>query len=163
MKKGKWNIIDWIIIGLIIACAVGVFVRFGQSDTKLSNVMSEIVYTMEVKNIRPYSVTALEKKGDLWDPKLKKRMGTILDVQVSDAMEGGHLVNGTYVVAPIPGRHDVLLTIQTKGKVSNTSIYAESTQEICVGKEYTMQTPWSIVTGTVRSVELLPATNQVSN
>ena len=151
-NKKKVNIIDILIIAAILVGIAGVVIRFGSGNSRMANAMSKIEYTVEVKGLRDYSVDALQKKGDVWDPKLKKSMGTITNISVKDAVGEDQLTNGTYVKAPIPERYDVLITIETTGKVSDTAYYSSASNELCLGKDYTLYTQWSSFYGTIQEI-----------
>lgn len=146
------NIIDGIVILLILVCIAGIGIRFsGTKDLSAT----KIEYQVELKGIRDFSVAALSKKGEVFDPKLKKSMGTIVDLAVTGAMGEKEMADGTNVIAPIPERYDVVLTIQTDGSVGESSYYSSASNELCIGKTYELYTKWSSCFGTIRKVTVL--------
>ena len=148
----KMNFADVIIILLILICIVGIAIRFsGTNDLSAT----KIEYQIELKGIRDYSVAALEKRGEVFDPKLKKSMGTIVDLAVTGAMGEKEMADGTNVIAPMPERYDVILTIQTDGSVGESSYYSSASNELCIGKTYELYTKWSSCFGTIRKVTVL--------
>ncbi len=148
----KINFADGIIILLILICIAGIAIRFsGTNDLSAT----KIEYQIELKGVRDYSVASLEKKGDVFDPKLKKSMGTIVDVAVTGAMGEEEMANGTNVISPMPERYDVVLTIQTEGSVGESSYYSSASNELCIGKTYELYTKWSSCYGTIRKVTVL--------
>ncbi len=148
----KMNFADVIIILLILICIVGIAIRFsGTNDLSAT----KIEYQIELKGVRDYSVAALEKRGEVFDPKLKKSMGTIVDLAVTGAMGEKEMADGTNVIAPMPERYDVILTIQTDGSVGESSYYSSASNELCIGKTYELYTKWSSCFGTIRKVTVL--------
>lgn len=148
----KINVVDIVILLLLILCVGGIAIRFsGTKDLSAT----KIEYTLKLKGVRDYSVTALEKKGNVYDPKLKKQMGTIVDVAVEDAVGEEKTADGRNVIAPIPERYDVTLTIQTDGSVGESAYYSAASNELCVGKTYEMYTKWSSCYGTIDRVTVL--------
>ncbi|MDY4976339.1 MAG: DUF4330 domain-containing protein [Clostridia bacterium] len=148
----KINVVDIVILLLLILCVGGIAIRFsGTKDLSAT----KIEYTLKLKGVRDYSVTALEKKGNVYDPKLKKQMGTIVDVAVEDAVGEEKTADGRNVIAPIPERYDVTLTIQTDGSVGESAYYSAASNELCVGKTYEMYTKWSSCYGTIERVTVL--------
>lgn len=148
----KIHPVDIVILCLLILCVVGIGIRF--SGTKNLSA-TKIEYAVELKGVRDYSVKALQKAGNVYDPKLKKQMGTIVDVSVADAIGEKETAAGVAVKAPIPGRYDVTLTIQTEGSVGESSYYSAASNELCVGKIYEMYTKWSSCYGTIRQVRVV--------
>ncbi len=148
----KINLVDVIVILLLLVCIAGIAIRFsGANDLSAT----KIEYQIELKGIRDYSVAALEKKGEVFDPKLKKSMGTIVDIAVTGAMGEKEMADGTNVIAPMPERYDVVLTIQTDGSVGESAYYSSASNELCVGKTYELYTQWISSFGTIRKVTVL--------
>lgn len=148
----KFNIVDVIVVLLLLVSVIGIGIRFsGKNDLSAT----KIEYQVELKGIRDYSVDALQKKGNVYDPKLKKCMGTIVDVQVNEAMGEKEMANGVNVRVPIPERYDVILTIQTDGTIGESAYYSSASNEICIGKTYEMYTRWSSCYGTVKHVKVV--------
>lgn len=148
----KVNVVDIIIVLLLVVCVAGILIRF--SGTKNLSA-TKIEYTLNLKGVRDYSVKALEKMGNVYDPKLKKQMGTIVDVAVENAVGEAEMADGRNVTAPIPERYDVTLTIQTDGSVGESAYYSAASNELCVGKTYEMYTKWSSCYGTIERVTVL--------
>ena len=138
----KVNVVDIIIVLLLVVCVAGILIRF--SGTKNLSA-TKIEYTLKLKGVRDYSVKALEKMGNVYDPKLKKQMGTIVDVAVENAVGEAEMADGRNVTAPIPERYDVTLTIQTDGSVGESAYYSAASNELCVGKTYEMYTKWELL------------------
>jgi len=139
----KINIIDVLAVILIITCLVGAYFKFfgGTSEIILQG-NKRIEYVVEVKGVRNYSVTALQRGGVVSDSKTKKPIGEIISVKESPAIGDEQKADGTYVKAPIPDRYDVLVTIQTDGRISSTAYYTSTNTELCVGKEYFMNSTY---------------------
>lgn len=152
IKVKKMNAVDVLIVILLVVCVAGIWIRFsGSRDLSAT----KIEYTLKLKGVRDYSVAALEKKGNVYDPKLKKQMGTIVDVEVLDAVGEEEMANGQNVIAPIPERYDVILTIQTDGSIGESAYYSAASNELCIGKTYEMYTKWSSCYGTIERVTVL--------
>jgi len=153
---GKISIIDICIVLILVLCLGAAYMRFagGMTDITAKNVTIE--YTYEVKNIRMYTVEALERGGDIYKRSAgEDYMGMIVNVEHSANKDFVADVDGVYKTTGIPGRYDAIVTIQTQGKLMNSAIYTSSNQRVEAGSLVYMFTKWATCGGDIKSVRIL--------
>lgn len=151
--KGKFNIIDLLVILLIAAVIVGIAVRFGSSVTTAVKSDEEFEYVVKVESVRQYTIDALEKKGKLSDKKATVDLGEIVDVQAQPSEFLSQTADGEVVYAKQPGRYTALVTIRTKGKESGNSYIMADSNELSVGRTTEIFSKYVHTSGTIMSVE----------
>lgn len=153
--KGKFNIIDLLVILLIIAVIVGIAVRFGSSVTTAVKSDEEFEYVVKVESVRKYTIDALEKKGKLSDKKATVDLGEIVSVEYEPATFLSQKANGEVVKAEQPERYTAYVTIKTKGKESDNSYIMADSNELSVGRSTEIFSKYVHTSGTIMSVEKL--------
>ncbi len=153
--KGKFNIIDLLVIVLIIAVIAGIFVRFGSKITTAVKSDEEFEYTVKLESVRQYTVDALEKKGKLSDKKATVDLGEIIDVRTEPASFLSETADGRMVYAKQPGRYTVYVTIRTRGKESDNSYITADSEELSVGRNTEIYSKYVHTTGFITSVKKL--------
>ena len=91
---GKISVIDIAVVLLLVVLVVGVALRFsgGAGGQFVSGNSYECV--VKVKNVRDYTVKALEKGGEVYDKTTKEYIGTIVGVTSEPAAEPLALADG---------------------------------------------------------------------
>ncbi|MGN0163714.1 MAG: DUF4330 domain-containing protein [Candidatus Ornithomonoglobus sp.] len=153
--KGKFNIIDLLVIILIIAVIAGIVVRFGSKITTAVKSDEEFEYTVKLESVRQYTVDALEKKGKLSDKKATVDLGEIIDVQTEPAAFLSETADGRMVYAKQPDRYTVYVTIRTRGKESDNSYITADSEELSVGRDTEIYSKYVHTTGVITSVKKL--------
>lgn len=148
----KINIVDLAVVLLVIVCIIGIVVRFTASDQTATKTME---YQIKISDIRQYSVTALQKKGTVYDSALQKKIGEIKEVSVTPSEKMVSLASGESVIVSVPERYDVVLTVQTKGTVSDTAYFSEANTELCVGGDYSICGQWYQCSGNIICVNVV--------
>lgn len=151
--KGKFNIIDVLVILLIIAVIVGISVRFGSNITTAVQSNEEFEYVVKVSSVRQYTIDALEKKGKLSDKKATVDLGEITDIEVEDATFLSEKADGSMVYAEQPGRYNAYVTIRTKGKESDNSYIMADSNELSVGRTTEILSKYVHTSGVIESVK----------
>lgn len=139
---GKLNIIDLLaIIVAVVLIGGGIYRFYGKMEKETSTPVT-IEYTMEINNIRQFTVDALNKKGDVFTPKTNLNGGTIIDVQTAPYVQGGVMADGSVVRAEVPERYTAYITVRTEGR-SGAMVYLDSSNtEIYVGGNLGWNTKW---------------------
>ena len=151
--KGKFNIIDIIVLILIAAVIVGITVRYGSSVTTAVKSDEEFEYVVEVESVRDFTIKALEKKGKVTDKNSTLDLGEIVDVEVEPTEYRSTTADGRIVFAEQPKRYNARVTIRTRGKESDNSYITEDSNELSVGRTTEIFSKYVHTTGKIMSVE----------
>lgn len=139
---GKISVIDIAVVLLLVVLVVGVALRFnGSTGESVSGSSYECV--VKVKNVRDYTVKALEKGGQVYDKTTKEYIGTIVGVTSEPAAEPLALADGTHALAPAEGRYTAYVTISFTGKESSDGYYTAANQQISPGGTLTINAKFS--------------------
>jgi len=153
---GKISIIDICIVLIVVLCLAAAYMRLsgGMSDITAQNVTIE--YTYEVRNVRTFTVDALERGGSIYKRSAgEDYMGEIIKVETSENKGFVSDVDGVYKTTSIPGRFDAVVTIQIPGKLMNSAIYTSTNQRVEAGSQVYMFTKWVSCGGDIKSVKIL--------
>ena len=150
--KGKFNIIDILVILLIIAVVAGIVVRFGSSVTTAVKSDEEFEYVVKVESVRQYTVDALNKKGKITDKKSEIDLGEIISVETEPSKFLSEKSNGEMVYASQPDRFTAYITIKTKGKESDNSYITADSNELSVGRVTEIISKYVHTSGKIMSV-----------
>lgn len=151
--KGKFNVIDLLVIILVIAVIGGIFWRFGSSITTAVRSEEEFVYKIQVEGVKSYTVDALKKGGKVTDKNSNIDLGEILDVTVEPAKKQEECADGRIVNALQPERYTATVTVKTHGKESDNSYITADSNELSVGRKSDFYTKYVHTTGNIMSVE----------
>lgn len=157
--KGKFNVIDLLVILLIAAVAVGLLVRFGSSITKAVKSDEEFEYEVRVQSVRHFTIDALkttmETESELTDKKATVELGKIIDIKSEPATVLSEKNDGTMVKAPQEDRYTVYVTIKTRGKESDSSYILADSNELAVGRSTEIISKYVHTSGLITSVKKL--------
>jgi len=153
--KGKFSIIDLLVILLAIVLVIGIGVRYGAKATKAVMSSEEFECVLEVSNVRDYTVKALEKKGKLTDKKSEVEIGEIISVEKEKADFISTKADGSVVETELPNRYNCKVTIKAKGKVSEDAYVMADSNELSVGRNMEMFTKYVKTSGEIKSVKML--------
>ena len=128
--KGKFNIIDALVVILVIVVAVGIVVRFKSTITTAVKSDERFVYTVKVSGVKSYTVDALKEKGKVTDKKSELDLGEITDVVAEPASTQTERADGKIVMSEQPERYNVIVTIKTRGKEAENSYITADSNEL---------------------------------
>lgn len=150
---GKINLFDAIILFLVIILLfVGAlkFITFNKAVD--SNSSGKIVYTFIINNVRDYTLNSFVSGDTVFDSLTNVNIGTIVNVESSDAKIIKALSSGKTLVANNPYRKDIILTIETPGSSTNNAFFANRSIELKVGSEKNIETLYSTSNGRIGSI-----------
>lgn len=150
---GKISIIDILVVAIVIVLAIAVYSRFfTKTTTAVAAVNDSFEYQLCIKGVRELTVDALRVGDKVYDSENNTYLGTITAIEVTDAYGEYSTLDGEYVVAPIEGRKEAVLTISADGLISAGRYYASRTYEVCANSTLTFYTKYCCTTGYVWSV-----------
>ena len=155
--KGKFNIIDILVIILIAAVIVGIGIRYGSKITRAVKSDEEFEYVVKVESVRQFTIDALEEtmntESHLTDKKSTIDLGTITDIKTEDTKLIAQKVDGSMVYAPQEDRKTAYVTIRTRGKESDNSYITADSNELSVGGHTEILSKYVHTSGLVTKVE----------
>lgn len=151
--KGKFNIIDLLVIVLVIAMIGGIALRFGSRVTTAVKSDEEFEYVVRVEAVRQYTIDALNKKGVVTDKKSTMDLGEIVSVEYEPATMTSQTADGKLVNAALPEKYTALVTIRTTGKESDNSYITADSNELSVGRTTELFTKYVHTSGSIESVK----------
>ncbi len=155
--KGKFNIIDLLVILLIAAVAVGICARYGSRITTAVKSDEEFVYVVRVMGVRQFTIDALEETYNthsrLTDKKATVDLGEIIDIKTEPTSALSQRADGSMVYAPMQDRYTAYVTIKTRGKESDNSYITADSNELSVGRVPEIYSKYVHTSGTIMSVE----------
>ncbi|MBO5955710.1 MAG: DUF4330 domain-containing protein [Clostridia bacterium] len=151
---GKISIIDIVVVLAIIVLALGLYMRFANSDnTKVSTEKQQIEYSVLIKGVRMGTVQALSQLGPITNDSTKEYAGEIVDVTYTDALETRELSNGKVVETLLPERYNVIAKIQVDGRAGNSGYYTSTNQSINIGSTLLFTSKYANTSGTIVDVK----------
>ena len=113
----------------------------------------KIIYTIEVNNVRDYTVNSFQSGDKVFDSLTNVYIGDIMKVESSSAKIEDALENGDTKLLENPYKADLILTIETP--VTDVGYYANKSIELKVGSEKTFETKYVKTLGKVSSIEYI--------
>ncbi len=150
--KGKFNVIDILVIVLLVVVVAGIAVRYGSSVTTAVKSSEEFEYVVKVESVRDFTIDALEKKGKVTDKNSTLDLGEIVDVKVEPTEYQSTTADGRIIFAQQPDRYTAYVTIRTQGKESDNSYITADSNELSVGRTTEIFSKYVHTSGMIMSV-----------
>ena len=164
-KKFKFNILDVVIIIIALACAFGIFSRFGFVLNGLSGNNDKAKVTVIASNIRTWTAKGGSSVniGDEFDcTTFNGKFGKVTDISFSPAAqyeedENGHLIKSELIELDNNGdpvRSDMYITFESTGRFDDDGgFYAEGVNLIAPNSALSVSSSSRFLYITVLSVE----------
>lgn len=159
VKLWKFNILDLAIV-VVVMFFGGLFLLThmnlnddGAVTTGNSNVGSKFSYTILVKGLSETSKEMLKIGDDVYDKISNTYIGKISNLEITEAKDLLEDLNGNVILEEIPGKIDVLISIDTDGVIKNGEYLANGLIRIMVGNLKEIKTKYLMCFGTVNSIE----------
>ena len=150
--KGKFNIIDVLVIILVIVAIAGIVIRFSSKITDSVKSDATFVYTVKVSSVRNYTIDALQKKGKVTNKKSDMDVGEIIDVVIAPSETQSERADGKIVYSEQPDRYDATVTIKAHGQEASNSYITADSDDLSVGRVIDIYTKYVHTSGKVMSV-----------
>ena len=159
IKLWKLNILDIMLIVVIVFFG-GVFAitnlnekKEGSIAASNNNVGTKFCYTIEIKALSNTSSDMLKVGDEVYDKVSGTNIGKIANIVITEAQGVLEKTNGEMVLAAIPNKIDVKLTIETEGTIKNGEYLANGLIRIMVGNYKEIKTKYLMCSGTISSIE----------
>ena len=151
-RKGKFNIIDGIVILVIIVLICGAVYKFrGLDKTKKNTAMTPITHEFTIESLRNYAFENLQVGDTVYDYTSGNAIGTISNIEWKDAVEPFYTIDGQTVEAPVENRYDAVVTVEAQASESDGVYFVDRTYEICVNSQRKIYTKYvdctAVITG----------------
>lgn len=150
---GKVSVIDIAAILILILLAVGVLVKFSGNQNVQVASGEALQCTVQVKNVRDFTVEALKKGGPVFDKTTKEYIGEITDVTSEPGTTMLLLTDGTYREVQTGDRYNAYVTIAFTGKAGDNGYYTATNKQMCTGSSIALNAKYSQCDGVIKSVE----------
>ena len=141
---GRVSVIDVIVAIVAVVLVVAFYTKFNVHDTPLtSRDTTEITYIARIGAIRSTSANLLRIGDKLYLKENGAYLGTITDIEITDAESTDTLLDGSIIMSPIEERYDVKLTVVAYGSVSNGRVYIDRSFELSANASYAMFTKYN--------------------
>lgn len=152
---GKINILDFIVVLVVALLIVAATIKFGKFNNKTEESSTEtIIYKIEVKNIRDFTVEAFQSGDEVYDSQTDIYIGKIINVEKNFAETYDVTDDGKTVLVNNPYKYDMILTIETSGDVEKDAYYANKTIELKLDSEKTIETKYAKTTGKICEINI---------
>lgn len=159
IKIWKFNVLD-IMLALIIVIFVGIFAstKLNSSDentvaTGNNNVVNKFTYTISVEGLSATSKDMLKEGDEVYDKVSGTYIGKISNLEINEAYGLLERKSGDVILAKIPGKIDVKMTIETEGNIKNGEYLANGLIRIMVGSLKEIKTKYLMCYGTVTAID----------
>ena len=107
-KKGRFNIIDGIVILVIVVIIAGAVYKFHGLDKTSKNVnMQTVTYQMKIEALRDYVFNNIKVGDTVYDYTSNNAIGTITNIEWDDAVRA--YIQRTEELLPLPLKTDMML------------------------------------------------------
>lgn len=152
-KKGRFNIIDFVVVIVIVVIAAGAVYKFsGLERTAKKAEMKTVTYQMEIEALRDFSYNNLQIGDTVFDYTSGNAIGIIRSIDWLDAKKAFYTIDGQTVEAPVENRYDVVLTIDAQATVSGGAYSVNKTYDICANSKREIYTKYVSCTAQIISI-----------
>lgn len=148
----KFSIIDLFVVLAIAVAVLGIYLRFGTTETRVATETQSIEYTILVEDVRIGTAEALSHPSPITNSTTKEFAGNIVSAEYTEAAEGKELPDGRIVAMTVPEKYDVKVTVQVDGKANASGFYTPSNQAITVGSTLLFSSKYASTSGTIIDV-----------
>lgn len=142
-KKIRFNIIDILLLAVFVL-AVGILIYIlavGGRDSSAAAEPVEIIYEVELKNVREVFRGAIKVGDTVVDSVKRYTIGEVIDVRYEEAVYTGvDKTTGQLVNSPYPGRTNIIMTVQAMADTASGH-YSVDGYQLMVGKGIYFRTP----------------------
>ncbi len=148
---GRISVID---VGVLVLAVVLVAAFITKDEVTpiavIAAPMQDVSYEVAITNMPQGRLESLREGDTLYDGETKYAIGTVAGVEAEACVTSLLKADGTYVMAPIEGRYNVILHVDAKAMVDERQhIYVNRTNHIAVGLSLDLYTKTSQFGGTI--------------
>lgn len=151
-RKGKFNIIDAVVIVVILVLIAGAVYKFrGLDKTSKTSSMETVTYEMTIESLRSYAFDNLQVGDTVFDYTSGNAIGTIVNVEWVDAVDPFYTLDGKTIDAKVENRYDAIVTVEAQASESDGVYFVDRTYELCMNSKRKIYTKYvdctAVITG----------------
>ena len=146
-KKFKFNAFDAVIIAIFLLILTAIGIKIYEKSNQTVNDTQKFSFTIEAKNLDVAFKDKVSVGDKIRDSVHGNFYGQVSDLKVKPAqkiMEDN--INGTYVLADIPQKNDLEITVECKANVTDDAITIDG-RPIRIGKLMSLKSKGYVVYG----------------
>ncbi len=151
---GRINIVDLAVVVLVAFVVAGAGYKVAGVNRRVVGEPETVRLTLEINKVREYTTRVIQTGQTLLEHNSSLPVGTITAVEVSPAVELVNTADGRIVEAVVPGRYDVILTVEGQAMVTGQAISVAG-QQVRVGAEMRVKTDRYLVLTRVIGIEVI--------
>ena len=152
-KKIKFNIVDLLVLIMIVGVVLSASVKFNKYNAKTEESSeTTLKYTIDVNNVRDYYLDAYQIGDVVYDSLTGVNIGTISEIDSTDAITYENSENGKVVKVTNPYRKDIVLHLETPGTIESNAYYANKSIELKVNSQKAIETKYIKTTGIISNI-----------
>ncbi|QIB26986.1 DUF4330 domain-containing protein [Caloranaerobacter azorensis] len=151
---GTINIIDIAVIIILVVLIVGGINRFTRVTPQVIEESQRAIVKIEISKVRQPTVDGI-KEGDILYHYDKGRVfGKIISKEVINSKEAVATSDGKIVLADIPGKYDVILSVEANA-INTSNVIIIGGEHTRIGSRFKLKNRKIAVFGTVLGIDLL--------
>ncbi|MDD3654591.1 MAG: DUF4330 domain-containing protein [Desulfotomaculaceae bacterium] len=144
--KAKFNFVDFIIIALIVAVVAAGAYKLFFVNRNLAEQNGLIEYQVFIEKVRMPTVEGIIEGQPVRDVQTNIAMGEVISKEVSPYQEAVPTLDGRVVMADVPERYNVIITVASPAIVTDNNIMIGN-KEIKIGGPISIKSNIFSVTG----------------
>lgn len=150
---GKISIIDIIVVIVIIILLGGIYVKFIRTESSQTALVDNIEFSVMVKGVRQPTVDAVILGEKAFEENTNIYIGEVVKKEVLPATDYIEKSDGTIVLAEMPDKYDLIITINVKGIENDIGYFANGNKEIKRGSDLKVKSKMFAVESEVLDVK----------
>ncbi len=152
--RWKFNIVDVMVLLIIGALIVFGAYKLFFVNTAVAQQNGEIEYQLLVEKVRKPTVEAFREGDTVRETQSNAALGKIVKKEVMPYKEAVPTADGRLVLAEVPEKYDVLLTLRSPAVVSENNVMVGSV-EIKIGASLKVKTTLASSTGIIYGAKII--------
>ena len=148
-KKNRFNIVDFVLVITILACIIGITIRYNLSETLIQSQDSATV-TVMIRGLLEENADQLVVGDPYFYQTSGKPFGTLTSVTTSPAKNRYFKDDGTVYVSEYPNRVDAVCTLEIEGYNSKDGFMIDGATYVGIGSDILvrsmhLETQWLVL------------------
>ncbi len=148
-KKNRFNIIDFFLVVTVLACVIGIAIRYNLSETLIQSQDSATV-TVMIRGLLKENADQLVVGDEYFYQTSNKPFGTLTSVSTAPAKNRDYMNNGTISVSEYEARVDAICTLEIEGYHSKDGFLIDGATYVGCGSDIlvrsiNLETQWIVL------------------
>lgn len=152
--KGKFNVVDVLVALVVLALIVLGAYKLFFVNRGVAEQNGEIEYQILVEKVRIPTAEAFVEGQVVRDVQSNTVLGKIVKREISPAKEAVPTADGRLVLAEVPEKYNVLLTLSSRAVVSENNVMVGSV-EVKIGAQVKIKTNLASSTGVIYGLKVI--------